>query len=636
MNSRLSKALDECIVRMNRGESLEQCLANYSEIDNELRELLGLFTLISTNPKVVPSEAYRHNSKARVMARIRQEGSRQRAQASGMKSTKKSIWQSIMTPKRIMVPISISLVVLLIASFIVSGVFNLWSPSPVMAHPCTLSILSGSVEWKSEDSDEWTLGINGTVLNAGGYVGTDDLSHALLTFFDGSTIKLEPKSTVEIVEVDYDRQHNTRIEVRQLGGVIWNYIEAPLAGELLYRVYTPSAEVTALGTSFTVDVSESGSTKVVAIDGSVGVRAQGREIQLLPNQETSVDVGSVPVMPSMHAKEQDKLLITLDLPSVCSVKDPSGSSTGYLPSGVSFNQIKESQLELSDDGKQLISVSNPKRGEYLLTIRNTQYRSAQLNIRAVSQNNVIFEHNEVIEGIDGDKILHLSISEDNAKIVAAKIAKTEPVTGQGPEKVVVTDLSIERAMPVRAIIEASKEDKISSDDKKATSEPQDSTENKTPTVDDASEDTSRSDGNDEIRNVQEDIIDEETDDKDKISINTNEVLGDPTRDIQEGVVDENTKVDEDKISIDVKEDDNDITTRDTQEGTVGEKPGDEDEISVDTIEDDGGLSRDIQEGVVDEKNVDKDRISIDVKEDDNDITTSDTQEGVVPISPSLK
>ncbi|MFC1972394.1 FecR domain-containing protein [Chloroflexota bacterium] len=532
-----------------------------------------------------------------------------------------------MRPKRIILPISISVVVLLVASFIVSGVFDLWSPSPVLAHPCTLSTLSGSVEWKAKASDEWTVVVDGTVLKTGNYVRTDEHSHALLTFFDGSTIKLEPESAVVIGEVEYDRQQNTNIEVRQLGGVIWHHIEAPLAGELQYKVYTQSAEVIVLGTSFTVDVNKSGSTKVLAVEGSVGVRAQGREVQLLANQETSVEVGSMPAMPSMHIKEQDKLLITLDLPGICSVKDPSGSSTGYLPSGVSFNQIKESQLELSDDGKQLISVSDPKSGEYLLTIRNTQYQSTKLNIRAVSQDNVIFEHNEVIKSTDGDKILRLTISEDNARIISAEIANIEPVIDQGPEKVVVTDISIERALPVKAIIEALKEENGGNDDGQAPDQPRDSAEDKVPAVDDVSEDSSRNGDNNDVRDDQEDIINDDNTDKDKISIDTHEALDDPTRDIQEGTVDEAT-IDKDKTKTDVKEVDDSISTRDTQEDTIDDKAG--------VNGDDSDTTRDVKEDVVDDDVSDKDEISADVSEDDDNTINRITHEGVVLISTSLK
>jgi len=72
MSNKLSKALDTCIVRIGRGESIEQCLSDYPEIEGELGQLLHIFTLISKSPKVVPSDSFRRQSKAQVMAHIRQ------------------------------------------------------------------------------------------------------------------------------------------------------------------------------------------------------------------------------------------------------------------------------------------------------------------------------------------------------------------------------------------------------------------------------------------------------------------------------------------------------------------------------------------------------------------------------------
>ena len=68
MSSKVLKALDISIDRIGRGDSIEQCLSAYPEIQDELGELLQVFTLISTSPKVVPSESFRRQSKAQVMA----------------------------------------------------------------------------------------------------------------------------------------------------------------------------------------------------------------------------------------------------------------------------------------------------------------------------------------------------------------------------------------------------------------------------------------------------------------------------------------------------------------------------------------------------------------------------------------
>ena len=43
MNKDFDKILDECIDRLNRGESLESCLADYPDYSKELKGLLGVW-----------------------------------------------------------------------------------------------------------------------------------------------------------------------------------------------------------------------------------------------------------------------------------------------------------------------------------------------------------------------------------------------------------------------------------------------------------------------------------------------------------------------------------------------------------------------------------------------------------------
>ena len=148
------------------------------------------------------------------------------------------------------------------------------------------------------------------ILGSGSRIKTDSNSHALLTFFDGSTMKLEPEAAIEIKEIKYSKQHDTGITVKQLSGVTWSHVSKSPGPGSHFRVETPSAEITVLGTAFTVEVDESGTTKVAATEGSVTVSAQKQEIRLAANQQTSIDVGSVPALPVTRGEASNKLLIT--------------------------------------------------------------------------------------------------------------------------------------------------------------------------------------------------------------------------------------------------------------------------------------------------------------------------------------
>jgi hypothetical protein len=480
MSSKLSKALDTSIDRIGRGDSIEKCLSEYPEIEDELGELLHVFTLISKSPRVVPSESFRRQSKARVMAQIRQLDMPEREKSKQEAGGRQSILQTILSPKRLAVPV-IGVVVLVVVGLLFSNMFGVWSPAPVLAQPCVLSTLSGSIELREIDSDAWISGTDGTILDSGSRIKTDSGSHALLTFFDGSTMKLEPEAAVEIEEIKYSKQGDTGITVKQLSGVTWSHVSKSPEPGSHFRVETPSAEITVQGTSFTVEVDESGSTKVAATEGLVTVSAQKQEIHLAANQQTSVSAGSAPALPMMRGEDLNKLMITVELPGIGSVRDPNGASTGCFPDGVSFNQIKDSLSEILPDGSQLITVTQPENGRYALAVRNTKDRPVRSSIKAVSENEVIFEYKDRIGGTgDGDRIIQLNINVEGGKIVSGEIINVEPLVDQVPEKVVVTELAVERAAPLKNAIEEAGKRQVEGSQEEIPPVPGDTSKNRVP------------------------------------------------------------------------------------------------------------------------------------------------------------
>jgi hypothetical protein len=186
----------------------------------------------------------------------------------------------------------------------------------------------------------------------------------------------------------------------------------------------------------------------------VTVSAQKKEIRLTANQQTSVDAGTAPALPIARGEALDKLIIAVELPGVASVRGPNGASTGCFPDGISFNQIKDSLLELLPDGRQLITIPQPGNGRYILAIRNTRERSVLLGIKAVSEGEVVFVHRERIGGTgDVGKIMHLNIVVRSGRIVSVKIVDVETLVNQIPEEVVITELAVERAAPIKTAIE---------------------------------------------------------------------------------------------------------------------------------------------------------------------------------------
>ena len=457
MGAKLSKILDECIVRVEKGETIETCLAEYPDVRKELEPLLYMALSVSTIPEVSPSDKFTKTSKARLVTRLRQESVPARVSERGRITLQRgelatlwqALWHTITGARKVAISLTVALLLVLGASILLPGVLNPISPPPAMASPCTLSILGGRVEVEKVPSDGWQPGVDGMTLTTGTNVRTGGDAHAVLTFFDGSTIKLEPGTLVGIRQMECSDEESVTIVVEQLLGRTWSRVEK-MGTASYYKIETPSATVMARGTLFTTDVDETGLTKVAATEGLVSVVARSQEVHLTARHQTQVGVGTVPSTPQEVCAAAAELVIATDIPAVGSVRDPTGSSTGYLPSGLAFNQITGSQSSLLSDGRQVISVAQPVTGEYVFALRYTAPETACFNIQCKSEGKVVFEHTGELGGVEGEGwLIRINLNVDGGAVVSSTIVGIEPLGDTPPEKIVITELAKERAVPIK-------------------------------------------------------------------------------------------------------------------------------------------------------------------------------------------
>ena len=454
MGNKLAKILDECIARISGGETVETCLARYARMRGQLEPLLNTALSISAAPKVVASDEFRRTSKGRLMARLHQEA----VQAEAVKYPRSiplldeidTAWQSLLrafTPARkVAVPVVLSLLLMIGGSF---GAYNFLSPSPALASQCTLSILSGGAEVQEAGSDIWKQGADGITLVAGTRIKTSPDSHALLTFFEGSTVKLEPNTDIEIQQVVHDGEQATTIILKQWMGKTWSRVVKMVDPGSHYQIETPSAMAIVRGTLFTTEVDETGFTQVATTRGLVSVVAQGEEVYLPASQQTQVDAGTAPSQPAAVTGDGAELIITVDMPAIASVTDPTGSSTGYLPSGLSFNQISGSQSSSLPEGSQVITIPQPVSGEYIVTLRYITEGEAFFSIHGESGGEAAFEYtgNYGAESESG-WLIRINLQVDDGLIVGSEVSGVEPLGDEAPEKIVETEFTNEGAAPI--------------------------------------------------------------------------------------------------------------------------------------------------------------------------------------------
>ena len=436
MSGDISRIVDDCLARLGRGETLEQCLAAYPGHRTELEPLLKVAARLSTLPRVAPSEEYKRASQTRVLERIRSDAVRE-SESSGLFPG----WLRHGFSLRPFIPVALVIVVVLTVLLTLPRFAE-----PAYAADCTLSILAGGAEVQTDSASAWLPGSDGMKLEGGSRVRASPASVVVLTFFDGSTTKLEPGAELAVKELAYVGQREVRIELEQGSGRTWSHV-VPDDPKPYFAIRTPQGLVTAKGTSFSTEVWSSGITSVAVTEGVVTVSEQGKDISVAADEYVQLGA-SLAQAAATAATGTTELAVATAPPGIGSVRDPSGASTGCLPSGIAFNQITNSKSLLGANG-QTIEIAEPTAGEYTIAVRALSEEAIPVSVALTRDGVVVFQHTEMLQGMPGDAwIVLVNLDPASTTKSGVTVVSVKPLVGTAPETVVQTDLAKKRAVPV--------------------------------------------------------------------------------------------------------------------------------------------------------------------------------------------
>jgi hypothetical protein len=450
MSNEVLTILEICLERIRRGETIEQCLADYPDYRIELEPILKTALALKAVPRASPSVSFRQASRARLISHIR---------AESAPANLRQIKQASARPGyglifKILVPVTL---VALIA-IIVWAALPSFSPTPVSAAEFTLSLLSGGADVSDGGSSIWESAADGQKLHTGSRIRAHPDSSAVLTFFDGSMTKLEPGAEVLVSRSEYVNQRSSLIILEQESGKTWSYVAAGGDEKPYFAISTAQGQAVVLetavaqGTAFSAEVDVSGHTRFAVMEGAIQVMEGERQMLLAADMQ--VELGDMTALstPLPVPPAEDELIISTGMTGIGSVKDPSGASTGVFPDGLAFNQITNSKSVLSA-GEQQILVEEPPPGEYFLTVREVSRQTIPVNIQVKHNGSVIYQFAETLEVSSGKGwIIHLTLDRDHQTNLSGKIVSIQALTEDAPEKVVVPALAKERAVPLDIVM----------------------------------------------------------------------------------------------------------------------------------------------------------------------------------------
>ncbi|MEP6693289.1 MAG: FecR family protein [Chloroflexota bacterium] len=244
-------------------------------------------------------------------------------------------------------------------ALVMTGAIALMFPTQALGSSSTLVVLDGAVA-VSHDGATFALGRDGDLLQEGDVIRTGEGAHAVLTFFDGSVIELEPDSEIRVETLQASSAGDLLMTMQQTIGRSWHVVSRTLTPNSKYEVRTPAATATVRGTAFLVTVSPLGVSNIQTTDGVVGMIGNGQEVRVPPGFQSIVLPGGVPEPTTPAPPPLALVRIVLDATPNAAVVDANKRTVGVI-NGLPVRYIPGSTVALID-GKLVLTIPNPTLG----------------------------------------------------------------------------------------------------------------------------------------------------------------------------------------------------------------------------------------------------------------------------------
>jgi FecR-like protein len=147
------------------------------------------------------------------------------------------------------------------------GVFAVVGQTKALGASTTLTVLSGDVSVR-HGAGEFVAASDGLVLGEGDAIRTGADGRAVLTYFEGSTVTIEPVTELEIDTAAAAPDGSTVVLMTQVFGRTWHVVTKLVTAGSRYEVKTPASTASVRGTEFVVDV-DADATTVTTTEGEV-------------------------------------------------------------------------------------------------------------------------------------------------------------------------------------------------------------------------------------------------------------------------------------------------------------------------------------------------------------------------------
>jgi hypothetical protein len=177
---------------------------------------------------------------------------------------------------------------LLIVLLLVGGGIYLFLPRAANASDkaATVAVLNTAID-AQKGSTDFAPALDGDVLASGDFVRSSKDGRAVLTFFDASTLSVDPGSLVKVLTLNRVGSGGIQLLVEQTLGRSWAAVSKLKTPDSKFEIKTPSSIASVRGTSFETAVTQNA-------DGTTSVtyRVDDGQVLVTANAGGSVTVGA--------------------------------------------------------------------------------------------------------------------------------------------------------------------------------------------------------------------------------------------------------------------------------------------------------------------------------------------------------
>lgn len=224
--------------------------------------------------------------------------------------------------------------VVLLVLIVAVGAFLYFPRGGVLeaANAAILGILNGDVE--SQRSGQTFLpALDGDLLAGGDVVRSNQAGRGVLTFFDGSTLSVEPTSEVKVLSLARTSGDGLQVTIEQSFGRTWASVAKLATPDSRFELRTPSMTAIVRGTTFETRVERqpdgTTTTTILTGEGEVVARAEaGGETRVPAGTQVTIQEKQVAPPAAVPQPPRPKLTFGAAAGVGFTVIDPRGLSCG--------------------------------------------------------------------------------------------------------------------------------------------------------------------------------------------------------------------------------------------------------------------------------------------------------------------